>query len=81
MKVDPPSPVVGAPSQSAPMERYILLPEKQLKLRGNREKNIYNKLKTQDFVLSPAYDPALLQAIGMTTQFKPIFKTVGWEGA
>lgn len=36
--------------------------EKQLKLRGDREKNIYKKLKTWDFVLTPAYDPALLQA-------------------
>ena len=60
IEVDPPSPAVGAPSRSAPVERNILLQEKQLKLRGDREKNIYKKLKTQDFILTPAYDLALL---------------------
>ena len=33
MEVDPPSPAVGAPSRSAPVERNVLLQEKQLKLR------------------------------------------------
>ena len=75
------SPAVGAPSRSAPMERNVLLQEKQLKLRGDWEKNIYKKLKTQDFILTPTYDPALLQATGMTAKFELIFKTVGWEGA
>ena len=60
MEVNPPSPAVGAPSRSGPMERNVLLQEKQLKLRGDREKNIYKKLKTQDFILTPTYDPALL---------------------
>ena len=46
MEVDPPSPAVGAPSRSAPVERNVLLQEKQLKLWGDREKNIYKKLKT-----------------------------------
>ena len=81
MEVAPPSPAVGAPSRSAPVERNVLLQEKQLKLRGDRQKNIYKKLKTQDFVLTPAYDPALLQATGMTIEFELIFKTVGWEDA
>ena len=81
MEVDPPSPAVGTPSRSAPAERNVLLQEKQLKLRGDRQKNIYKKLKTQDFVLTPAYDPALLQATGMTIEFELIFKTVGWEDA
>jgi len=58
MEVNPPSP--RALSRSALVERNILLQEKQLKLRGDREKNIYKKLKTRDFVLTPAYDPALL---------------------
>ena len=81
MEVDPPSPAVGVPSRSAPVETSILLQEKQLKLQGDREKNIYKKLKTKDFVLTPAYGLALLQAIGMTTEFKLIFKVVGWEDA
>ena len=81
MEVDPPSPVVRASSRSAPMERNVLPQEKQLKLRGDREKNIYKKLKTRDFILTPIYDPALLQATGMTAEFKLIFKTIGWEDA
>ena len=60
MEVDPPSPTVGAPSQSAPVERNVFLQEKQLKLRDDREKNIYKKLKDRDFVLTLAFDPALL---------------------
>ena len=81
MEVDPLSPTVGASSQSAPVERNVLLQEKQLKLRGDREKNIYKKLKTRDFILTPAYHLALLQTIGMLTEFKLIFKTIGWEDA
>ena len=77
MEVDPPSPAVGASSRSAPVERNVLLQEKQLKLRDDTEKDIYKKLKTQRFVLTPAYDPALLQATCMNTEFKLIFKAVG----
>ena len=43
------------------------------------EKDTYTKLKTRRFILTPAYDPALLQSIGMNAEFKIIFKTVGWE--
>ena len=44
MEVHPPSPAVGAPSWSAPVESNVLLQEKQLKLRDDRETNIYKKL-------------------------------------
>ena len=81
MEVDPQSPAVGAPSRSAPVERNILLQEKQLKLLDDREKNIYNKLKDQDFVLTPTFDPPLLQSIGMDSEFELIFQAVGWEDA
>ena len=37
------------------------------------------KLKTRRFILTPTYDPALLQSTGMNTEFEIIFKTVGWE--
>ena len=60
MEVDPPSPATRASSHSAPAERNVLLQEKQLKLQHDTEKNIYKKLKTQDFILTPAYDLALL---------------------
>ena len=79
MEVDPPSSTAGASSRSALAERNVLLQEKQLKLHDDTEKDIYKKLKTQRFVLTPAYDPALLQTIGMNTEFETIFKAVGWE--
>jgi hypothetical protein len=69
MEVDPPSPAVRAPSHSALTERNILLQEKLLKLRDDTRKDIYKKLKTQRFVLTPAYDLALLQATDMNTEF------------
>ena len=79
MEVDPPSAAVGAPFQSAPMERNVLLQEKQLKLQDDREKNINKKLKDRDFILTPTFDPALLQSTGMDSEFELIFKVVGWE--
>ena len=79
MEVDPPSSTAGASSRSALAERNVLLQEKQLKLRDDTEKDIYKKLKTRRFVLTPAYDPALLQATCMNTKFEHIFKAVKWE--
>ena len=79
MEVDPPSPAIEALSRSAPTERNVLLQAKQLKLRDDTEKDIYKKLKTQRFVLTPAYDLALLQATCMNTEFELIFRAVGWE--
>ena len=79
MEVDPPSLATGALSHSTLMERNVLLQEKHLKLRDDTEKDIYKKLKTQRFVLTPAYDLALLQATSMNTKFELIFKTVAWE--
>jgi hypothetical protein len=40
------------------------------------EKETYKQLKPQRFVLSPAYDLALLQATGMNAEFELIFKAV-----
>ena len=79
MEVDPPSPAVGVSSRSAPVERNVLLQEKQLKLWDGTEKDIYRKLKTRRFVFTPAYDPALLQATCMNTKFELIFKAIGWR--
>jgi len=47
------------------VERNVLLQEKQLKLRDDREKNIYMKLKDRDYILTPTFDLALLQSIGV----------------
>ena len=64
----------------SPCGEEFLLQEKEFKLRGDREKNIY-KLKTWDFVLTLAYVPALLQATGMLAKFELFFRTIGWEDA
>ena len=79
MQIDVPPPVVGAPPQSSAAERNILLGEKHLKLRNKTEKDAFKQLKTQRFILTPAYDPALLHSTSMDTEFEIIFKTVGWE--
>jgi hypothetical protein len=79
MEIDAPSPAIRASSCSSPVERNILLQEKQFKLRGKTEKNIYIQLKTRRFILTPIYDPALLQATSMNTKFETIFKAVGWD--
>ena len=69
------------PSRSSSAEKNILLEEKHLKLRDKTEKEVYKQLKTRRFILTPAYDPALLQPTCMNTEFEIIFKTVGWENA
>ena len=39
----------------------------------------YNLIKNHEFIHRPAYDPDLLQKIGMDTKFTTIWKVVGWE--
>ena len=39
----------------------------------------YNLIKNREFVHTPAYDPDLLQNIGMDIEFATIWKAVGWE--
>ena len=53
--------------------------EKHLKFQNKTQKDAYMQLKTRRFILTPAYDPALLCSIGMDTEFEIIFRTVGWE--
>ena len=79
MQIDVPSPAVKASSVSSSAEKNILLEEKRLKLRDKTEKEAYKQLKTRRFILTPAYDPTLLQSTGMNTKFEIIFKTIGWE--
>ena len=81
MQIDTPSPAVGAPSRSSSAEKNILLEEKHLKLQDKTEKDIYKQLKNQGFILTPAFDLALLQSTSMNTKFEIIFKIVGWENA
>ena len=80
MHVDVPSPVVAAPPLgSSSAEKNNLLEEKHLKFRNTTEKDTYTKLKTRRFILTPTYDPALLQSTGVNTEFEIIFETFGWE--
>jgi hypothetical protein len=58
-----------------PQRGTFFYKDKQLKLWDNREKEIHKKLKDQEFVLAPAFNPALLQAIGMDSKFGLVFKT------
>ena len=71
MKVD----VLGASSSAT----NLLLEEKHLKLQNKQEKDAFKELKTIRFVHMYAYDPALVQAIGIDVAFDFIFRTIGWE--
>jgi len=79
MQIDVPSPTVGASPQSSSAKRNILLEEKHLKLWNKMEKDVFKQLKIQRFVLTCAYDPAILHAIGMDVEFDFIFRAVGWK--
>jgi hypothetical protein len=82
MEVDPLSPTASRlSSRSASEERNVLLQDKQLKLRDNREKEIYKKLKDRNSSsLLPLIQP-YFQAIGMDSEFDLVFKNIGWEDA
>ena len=79
LQIDAPSPATRALSGLSSAEKNILLEEKHLKLRDKIEKDIYKQLKTRMFILTPAYNLALLRATGMNIEFDIIFKAVGWE--
>jgi hypothetical protein len=57
----------------------ILIEDKNLKLRGHKEKEKFKDLKDREFGLTPAYDPQLLQDTGMDVEFGYIFFVVGWS--
>jgi hypothetical protein len=57
----------------------ILMEDKNLKLRGHKEKENFKDLKDREFRLPPAYDPQLLQDTGMDVEFGYIFYTIGWS--
>jgi hypothetical protein len=50
-----------------------------LDLEGDREMQAYNHVKNCEFIHTPAYDPDLLDKIGMDTEFTTIWKVIGWE--
>jgi hypothetical protein len=81
MEVDPPSPVVRSSSRLALDETFTLPRDKQIKLQDDREKKIFQELKDREFTHTPAFNPALLQMIGMDSEFELVFNNVGCENA
>jgi hypothetical protein len=50
-----------------------------LDLERDQEVQAYNHVMDHEFVHMPAYDPNLLEKIGMDTEFTIKLKVVGWE--
>jgi hypothetical protein len=51
-----------------------------LNLQENCERQAYAILKHQDFGHTKAFDPELLEKIGMDVDFSRVWHTVGWDG-
>jgi hypothetical protein len=79
MSVDPPTP--PAPASSSSLAPKILLKLNQLGLRDSRERDVYKKIKDKEFTHTPAFNLALLQEAGMSTEFYTIFSLLGWASA
>jgi hypothetical protein len=75
MSVDPPTYQGPACSSASP---NILIKASQLRLKNEREKNIYKKLKKKEFTHTPMLDSELLQEAGMDSELDLIFALVGW---
>nr|AAX96457.1 hypothetical protein LOC_Os11g16700 [Oryza sativa Japonica Group]ABA92602.1 hypothetical protein LOC_Os11g16700 [Oryza sativa Japonica Group] len=56
-----------------------LLNDADLDLVGDRERQAYYIMKDRVFAHTRAYDPELLKKIGMDTDFRAIWKAVGWQ--
>jgi hypothetical protein len=65
-----------AQEQEHPMEKddapYI-------NLEGDRVTQAYALIRQRELVHTPAYDPDLLEKIGMDVEFSSIWKAIGWE--
>jgi hypothetical protein len=70
MSTNPPAD--AQPSSSSAAQR-VLLTVTNLALRDAREKNIYNKLKSRNFVHTPVLDDVFLCETGMATELDTIF--------
>jgi hypothetical protein len=77
MEVDPLCPAIESSSCSALEETFTLLRDKQIKLQYDHDKKIFQELKDREFTHTPAFNPALLQTIGMDSKFEFVFKNVG----
>jgi hypothetical protein len=79
MSVDPPT--TPTPTSSSSPAPKILRKPSQLGLRDSHEKEIYKKIKDKEFTHTPAFDLALLQEAGMSSEFDAIFSLLGWTSA
>jgi hypothetical protein len=79
MSIDPPTTL--APASSSSRVPKILLMPNQLGLRDYHEKDVYKKIKDKEFTHTPAFDLALLQEAGMSSEFNTIFSLLGWASA
>jgi hypothetical protein len=50
-----------------------------LNLEDYWEMQTYNHIKNSEFIHTPAFDPDLLDKIGMDVEFTTIWKVIGWE--
>jgi hypothetical protein len=55
------------------------LSDADLDLVGDRERQAYYMLKDREYAHTRVYAPALLRKIGMDTDFRAIWKAVGWQ--
>ena len=51
-----------------------------LDLRDDRERQAYTMIKNQSFGHTKAFDPDLLEKIGMDVDFARVRHAVGWDG-
>jgi hypothetical protein len=79
MSIDPPAAPTPA-SSSSPMPKILRKPS-HLGLRDSHEKEVYKKIKDKEFTHTPAFDLALLQEAGMSSEFNAIFSLIGWTSA
>jgi len=76
MSTDPPA---DAQPSSSSIAQRVLLTVTHLALRDAREKNIYNNLKSKNFVHTPVLDEVFLCETGIATELDTIFQFVGWS--
>jgi len=81
MDIDLPSPSEHhTPSSSSQWkERYELTSLNQILLPLRPQVEILNVIKTKEFTHTPIFDSTLLHETGMDSEFKLIFRMIGWE--
>jgi hypothetical protein len=69
----------GSPSPvSNPSESKILTADVHLHIKRGEEKDMYEKLKKQSFLLTPMFSEEFMQEVGLDSEFSQIFALLGW---